>query len=614
MLGAVRPPDSAAPTDLVTELERGRTMTAWNGEPFCVSLSELGVVQTIESGRLSDIPDELLTVVRATFSRELSSLSFLWCEDGSPVSCRVEIEMNFAGVPGPAAIVRGEPCYELPYGLTPRELDVLTLLIIGLSNADIAMRLFLSLRTVTTHIDHLTKKLGARSRTSAAIMALDQGIVRVPFPGGPEGFDLLRLGRALHSGSSGRVAPVSPPPRRIALRPLRIGAALPLQGYQAADGVEMLRGTQLAIDEINQRGGIGGRMLDIEVVDVDIQDAESTRSAFAQLASREVDVITSGYFAHQNVAHRLAAEYGAPYLHAATLGAMEQQVAAEADVYGRIFQVCPSDVNYGPRFISFLAEIEDRGQWTPSSRRIVVIQSAWDLSDLGLDVAADLAEARGWTLELLRLTGESTEDWIGAVEEIRRREPAAVMLGHYLLDGTVTFLNHFLDAPCRTLVYSLYAPSIPEFRETMGSRVEGVVWATVTGTYSDAVAQTFASRFKTWFGMTPGRSHAGIAYDRARIIAGAWQRAQNPRNFAEVAEELRSTIYRGVNGVYSFGTPGQASLTYPQHSTDPSLAQAHLVFQFQDGHQRILSPSPYGDAAFREPPWMSKQPQALPAA
>jgi branched-chain amino acid transport system substrate-binding protein len=591
-----------------------RDSAGWNGEEFCVAFDDIGAVQSVEEGSLADVPTEILTVVRGIFSRDLRQLAFLWSEESAGAYCRVTIEIVPEGIPGAAMFVRGEPLYDLPYGLTRRELDIVTLLVIGLSNSDIAMRLWVSERTVTTHLERILKKLNVRSRTAAAVIALDQGLMRVPFPGGSEGFDLLRLGRALHPPETDTISPspvtaMSPSrerPRPIALRPLRIGAALPLHGFEASDGIEMLRGTQLAIDEINQRGGIQGRKLDLEVVDVDITDAISTRCAFETLASREVDVITSGYFAHQNIAHQLAAEYGAPYLHAATLGAMERRVATESDIYGRIFQVCPSDFNYGPRYVSFLAELEDRGQWLPPSKRVLVIQSAWDLSDFGLDAASVIAEQRGWSLEMLRLPSNSPEAWEDAVQQVRKIEPAAVMLGHYLLDGTVTFLKSFLENPCNTLIYSLYAPSIPEFRTQMGASAEGVVWATVTGTYSDAVAQSFAAKFKTWYGMNPGRSHAGIAYDRARIIANAWQRSENPRDFGKVADELRSTIYRGVNGVYSFNTPGQSALTFPQSSVDPSLAQAHLVFQFQNGHHRILSPSPYADAQYVAPPWTER--------
>ena len=62
--------------------------------------------------------------------------------------------------------------------LTARELEVLTLLGQGMSNAEIAVRLTISERTVGTHISNILSKLHLASRTQAALYALKQGLTR----------------------------------------------------------------------------------------------------------------------------------------------------------------------------------------------------------------------------------------------------------------------------------------------------------------------------------------------------------------------------------------------------------------------------------------------------
>jgi DNA-binding CsgD family transcriptional regulator len=52
-------------------------------------------------------------------------------------------------------------------GITPRELEILGLIAAGLSNRDIAERLFVSESTVKTHTSRLFDKLGAQRRTQA---------------------------------------------------------------------------------------------------------------------------------------------------------------------------------------------------------------------------------------------------------------------------------------------------------------------------------------------------------------------------------------------------------------------------------------------------------------
>jgi DNA-binding NarL/FixJ family response regulator len=63
--------------------------------------------------------------------------------------------------------------------LTDRELDILRLAACGLSNADIANRLSVSIRTVQAHLTQVFNKLGVGSRTEAVIGGLRRGILHL---------------------------------------------------------------------------------------------------------------------------------------------------------------------------------------------------------------------------------------------------------------------------------------------------------------------------------------------------------------------------------------------------------------------------------------------------
>ena len=59
--------------------------------------------------------------------------------------------------------------------LTPTERDVVRLVVEGLTNNDVAARLFVSPRTVQTHLTHIYAKLGVTSRVQLAQEAACQG-------------------------------------------------------------------------------------------------------------------------------------------------------------------------------------------------------------------------------------------------------------------------------------------------------------------------------------------------------------------------------------------------------------------------------------------------------
>ncbi|RUQ98306.1 response regulator [Labedella endophytica] len=95
----------------------------------------------------------------------------------SPRVTRRMLEMFADVLPAPGAIV-GDGVHPRLAALTPREIDVLRHIAEGLSNAEIATRLFLSEATVKTHVGRILAKLGVRDRVQAVVLSYEVGLVR----------------------------------------------------------------------------------------------------------------------------------------------------------------------------------------------------------------------------------------------------------------------------------------------------------------------------------------------------------------------------------------------------------------------------------------------------
>jgi DNA-binding NarL/FixJ family response regulator len=122
------------------------------------------IVQLLEAGAVGYLPktvglDELLEAIRAVARGE----SVL------PPSVAAVVVRHLAGK---------EVAEEPVRLLTDRELEVLRLAAQGLTNYDIAQRLYISVRTVEAHLTHVYNKLGVGSRTEAVVQAIQRGWVQ----------------------------------------------------------------------------------------------------------------------------------------------------------------------------------------------------------------------------------------------------------------------------------------------------------------------------------------------------------------------------------------------------------------------------------------------------
>lgn len=102
---------------------------------------------------------------------DLQAASSAWTE-GRALALAVAVSKALAAEPRPVAPVSDS----MPFGLSSREIEVLRLLVEGHTDAQIAEALYLSRRTVASHLAHIYSKLDVPSRAAAAASAVRHGL------------------------------------------------------------------------------------------------------------------------------------------------------------------------------------------------------------------------------------------------------------------------------------------------------------------------------------------------------------------------------------------------------------------------------------------------------
>ncbi|OOH86455.1 amino acid ABC transporter [Pasteurellaceae bacterium 15-036681] len=491
----------------------------------------------------------------------------------------------------------------LPFELSKRELEILTLVSAGLSNKDISEQLYISERTIAKHIEHIFEKTQIDNRTMLAVFAMSKNLCCLPTPGNLKqsilaSYKIEQLARELQAVKK---------PQSFAIKsnkshPITIGVPYVKSGIGEIDAQELLNGTTLAVESINKKGGINGRELKIETAGFCVENRESIFSAYRQLFDKEVDAISASYACYSPDVHELIAMEGIPYVHIATHSESNKRAQnLSTETIDNIFQVCASDVNYGLGVVRFLKAYQYHYPALIRNKRLVVFNVKWQPIDIGLDTLIASLRKLNWIVDVIELD-HSCDPFQYAMKQVHSLEPSIVVFVSYFAEDIDRFYKEFIQNPINAVIYSIYAPScfLPE-----QNLCEGVIWSVTSGLSNNYVGKQFYQSYENFFGHQPTYSQASLAYDQINILANAWKQSVSPRSFKEVLNAMRSQQHHGVNGTYYFGTEQQVGLTYPDNTTDLSISQPHMVYQIQQGKSRAIAPELFADAMFKLPNWFN---------
>ena len=369
----------------------------------------------------------------------------------------------------------------------------------------------------------------------------------------------------------------------LAAEPIRVGVTASLTGGYSAPGSDLLEGLKMWAHDVNARGALLGREVEIVYYD-DQSDPDTSARLYERLISDDkVDVLIGPYSSDVTlVASNVAEAHGLP---------MVSPSASATDIWSRgyrnIFQVAtPAD-----RYMDLLIE-------SASNAGLTTIALAYAGSDFPRGVARGVrtrAAAAGMKLIFDEEYPEDSADFSDLVRRLKATRPDLVIGGTYLEDSIALVREAKRQNFSPKALAFTVGPALVEFGDALGSDADGILG--VVGWMRSGrvpMAYDFSFRYKEITGRNAG-VHAAYGYAAGQVLEAAVRLADSTDSDA-VRTQLREMKFGSLMGRYRVEDSGR------------QLEKETFVMQWQDGHRLLVLPKQFrhNEIIYPLKPWSER--------
>jgi branched-chain amino acid transport system substrate-binding protein len=329
----------------------------------------------------------------------------------------------------------------------------------------------------------------------------------------------------------------------VAAEPIKIGFNVPLTGFAAADGNSALMGAELAVEQVNAAGGIGGDMLELVVYDDQASPKEAAPLAVKMITQDGVVAGVSGsYSGSTRAASTIFQENATPYISA--------------------YAVHPDITRAGPFVFrtSFMGEVQGRagakliGE-TLGKKRVVMITLN---NDFGQSLAAGFKEkATHFGIEIVGEYdyGIKDREFGPIVSKVKADAPDAIYAsGYFFTAGPL--VSQLRAAGIEAPIIGQEGYDGQKFIEIAGPAAEGVLITTSLDRDSeDPLARAFIDGFQEKAGY-PADMVGASAHTAILVMADALKRS-GAGNKDAVRAAIAATKIDAATGRISFNELGE---------------------------------------------------------
>lgn len=298
---------------------------------------------------------------------------------------------------------------------------------------------------------------------------------------------------------------------------IKVGIVLPLTGEQAKFGEIEQRSFQMAAEEINAKGGVKGKKLELLFED-DTGKPDVGRSAVEKLISQEkVPVLTGGYSSSVTAAvTAVAQQFKVPFL--VTTGSADEVTEKK---YDYVFRINPTASEYPASVVTFLQEVAK-----PKTTVILYENSLFgqsssksfeeDCNKLGIKVLSKEGYNKG------------AVDFKPLLTKVKAMNPDLVYMVSYVMDAALLVRQaKELDLNPKLFIGGAAGFTLPEFQKNAGDASEFVYSATLwVDTVPYAGAQDYAKKYLAKYKEVT-EYHGAEAYASMYVVADALNRAKS---------------------------------------------------------------------------------------
>jgi branched-chain amino acid transport system substrate-binding protein len=349
---------------------------------------------------------------------------------------------------------------------------------------------------------------------------------------------------------------------------VRIGEYASLTGKEAAFGQSSHKGTLLAVEEINAKGGVLGRQIELLTDDNQSKQGESA-TIVKKLISREKVAAVLGEVASMRSmeAAPICQAYRVPMV------SPSSTYPKVTEVGNYIFRVCFTDRFQG----HVLAKV---AKDTLKIRRIALLTSVSSAYSVGLaEYFRERFIADGGVVAIEQKYTEGSKDFDAQLTAIKAAGVEGIFVPGYYTEAAL-ICRQARELGITVPLFGGDGWEAPELVDIGGSAVEGCYYTTHYSPQVDsAVVKEFVARFQARFkGETPD-AMAALGYDSALVLADAMRRAGSTDGPAVRAALAATRDLDGVTGRTTIDAERNAS-------------KAAFVIMVKDGQFRFVQSIP----------------------